>query len=134
MRILSLSNTCSITGEFAMTTIYTCTEPKDAWSLVSHFLGNKLLVIGMSNDEAAISRIRSELIGSLYMLVRNMNVHGHVDDASKIQQILDMVTDQDVTKAEVCEAIHNKNHELNAGKREFDTTMANLRAKGAFRS
>ena len=102
-----------------MTTIYTCTEPKDAWSLVSHFLGNKLLVIGMSNDEAAISRIRSELIGSLYMLVRNMDAHNHHDDAAKIQQIMDMVTDQDVTKAEVCKAIHEKNRELNAFRAKF---------------
>jgi hypothetical protein len=97
-----------------MSTVYTCAEPKDAWSFVSHFLGNRLLVIGVSNNEVTISRIRAELIGNLYVLIRNMDAHGHHDDATKIQQILDMVTDQDVTKAEVYKAIHEKNRELNA--------------------
>lgn len=129
-----------------MTTIYTCTEPKDAWSLVSHFLANNLQVISSACDpaeiavnfkertEATINRSRAELIGNLYMLIRRMNTHGHTDDASKIQQILDMVTDHDVTNAAVREAIHAKNRELNAGKREFDAAMAELRAKGAFQS
>src|SRR3989344_199948 len=122
-----------------MTTVYTCTEPKEAWSLVSHFLGNQLLSISLasevfekrlkdeSEDEtvrdengAIISRSRAQLIGNLYMLVRRMSAHGHTDDSTNIQQILDMVTDQDVTKAEVRQAIHDKNYELNAGKREFD--------------
>ncbi|MDP2665143.1 MAG: hypothetical protein Q8P23_00645 [bacterium] len=136
-----------------MSTVYTCTEPKDAWSLVSHFLGNQLLVISLSSEvleeegkyisqnemvrdrhEAVISCSRAQLIGNLYMLVRNMNAHGHDGDASKIQHILDMVTDQDVTKAEVREAIHAKNREFNANKREFDAAMAELRSKGAFQS
>ena len=115
--------------------------------MVTHFLGNELLVISLSSEalgkllheekektERIISDARAQLIGNLYMLVRNMNAHGHTDDAAKIQQILDMVTDQDVTKDEVREAIHGKNHELNAQKREFDAAMAELRAKGAFQS
>lgn len=129
-----------------MATIYTCTEPKDAWSLVSHFLANNLLVISGACDaseiavnfqdvtEAKINRSRSELIGSLYMLIRRMDAHGYHDEAGKIQQILDMVTDQDVTTAEVRKAIHAKNCEFNAGKREFDATIAELRAKGAFQA
>lgn len=132
-----------------MSTVYTCTEPKEAWGLVSHFLGNQLLVISLSceareklpddkvvreENEARISRSRAQLIGSLYMLIRNMDAYGHHDDAAKIQQILDMVTDQDVNKTEVREAIHDKNRELNAGKREFDAVMAQLRTKGAFQS
>ena len=128
-----------------MTTVYTFETHKDAWSLVSHFLGNDLLAIGMATEvlgkllheqkektERIISDARAQLIGNLYMLVRNMNAHGHADDAANIQQILDMVTDQDVTKAEVREAIHDKNHELNVQKREFDAVMADLRARGAF--
>lgn len=129
-----------------MSTVYTCTEPKDAWALVSHFLANNLLVISGACEaseiavnfqdvtERKIDRSRAELIGSLYMLVRNMDAHGHHDDAARIQQILDMVTDQDVTSATVREAIHAKNSELNAGRREFDAAMAELRAKGAFQS
>jgi len=128
-----------------MSTVYTCTKPEEAWSLVTHFLGNELLVISLSSEvlgkllheekektERIISDARAQLIGNLYMLVRNMNAHGHADDAANIQQILDMVTDQDVTKAEVREAIHDKNHELNVQKREFDAVMADLRARGAF--
>lgn len=115
-----------------MTTIYTCTEPKDAWSLVSHFLGNKLLVISLASEaperesEATISHSRAELIGSLYMLIRRMDAHGHHDEAGKIQQILDMVTDHDVTKGEIRQAIHDKNREFNARTREFDATKENL--------
>lgn len=129
-----------------MTTIYTCTEPKDAWALVSHFLGNQLLVISGACEvvekdddsrekaDAIISRSRAQLIGSLYMLVRRMSSCGHIEDASNIQQILDMVTDQDVTNADVRKAIHDKNHELNAGAREFAAAMVELRAKGAFKA
>lgn len=102
-----------------MTTIYTCTEPKEAWNLVSHYLGNRLLVINLSKDEDTISRVRTELIGSLYVLIRRMDAHGHHSDAAKIQQILDMVTGQDVTRAGVIKAIHEKNRELNVFRAKY---------------
>jgi len=130
-----------------MTTVYTFETPKDAWSLVSHFLGNDLLAIGMATEvlgkllheqkektERIISDSRAHLIGNLYVIIRRMNAYGYHDDASKIQQILDMVTDQDVTNEQVRHAIHEKNRELNAQKHEFDMAMANIRAKGTFRS
>jgi hypothetical protein len=115
-----------------MTTVYTCTEPKDAWGLVAHFLGNQLFAIsgacGMltgnnslkERAEEMISRSHIELIGNLYIIVRKMHVHGHADDASKIQQILNMITDEDVAKAEVRQAI----------MRKFDAVMAQVRAVG----
>lgn len=132
-----------------MTTIYTCTEPKDAWSLVSHFLANQLLIISLAceareklpddkvlrdENEATISRAHLILSGDLFFLVHKMKAYGHADDSAKIQQILGMIVDQDVTKPEVREAIHAKNRELNAGKREFDAAMVVLRVKGAFQS
>ena len=129
-----------------MTTVRTCTEPKDAWGLVSHFLGNNLLVVSgaceMAKEDASsiekaetmISNVRANLAGNLYMLVRRMNSCGHANDASKIQQILDMVTDQDIANAEVRQAIHDKNREFNAGKREFEAAMEELRTKGAFQT
>jgi len=108
-----------------MTTVYTCTEPKDAWGLVSHFLANRFLVIDGACErveedtsfaekaEAMISNAHANLVGNLYLIIRRMNSCGYIVDASEIQKILDMVTDQDVTKAEVRQAIHAKNREFN---------------------
>jgi len=102
-----------------MTTVRTCTEPKDAWGLVSHVLGNKLLVISasLSGAEESIPRVHAELVGDLHILIHRMNMHNHPDDASKIQQILDMVVSLDVTKREVRDAIYDKNNELNPSTR-----------------
>ena len=125
-----------------MATIYTCTEPEEAWQLVSHFLANLLQVI-MSNSELmdvpqteteldyrknSIDRNRAQLIGVLYVLARKMS-NGYSDDAAKIQQILDMVVEQDVTNAEVRKAIFAKHEEFDANARHFKATMEKLRAE-----
>jgi len=125
-----------------MATRWNCTKPEDAWGLVSHFLGNHLLVISMYAEqvtgeseedkekrERVVSDTRAELVGSLYVIVRNMRQHNHSDDADRIQLILDMVTDQAVTQQRVRSAIHDKHRELDAGKREFEAQLARLRAE-----
>src|SRR3990167_11358638 len=112
-----------------MPTIYEIEEPKDAWGMVSHFLGNDLMVIqfavenhaDQNTDQQAnvISHARRGCIGGLYVLVCKMRQHGHEDDAAKIQEILDMAVEMDVTDANVHRAIHDKHHELSKHAREF---------------
>ncbi len=119
-----------------MATVYTLTTPKEAWALVSHFLGNYLLVIAMNSSpdlgaialrsreqrERVVSDNRGQLIGSMYMIVRNLNKHGHSNEGGKVQQILDMIADQDVTDPNVRDAIHAKQKELDTGVSEFEET------------
>ena len=124
-----------------MPTIYEIEEPKDAWGMVSHFLGNDLMVIqfavenhaDQNTDQQAnvISHARRGCIGGLYVLVCKMRQHGHEDDASKIQEILNMVVEKDVADPDVRQAIHDKHHELNAQARQFAAALRNTAAEHA---
>jgi len=108
-----------------MATAFDCTEPKDAWRLVSHFLGNLLLVISMKSEaeesksedergrrETERGRTHAQLIGLLYLLVLRMKESGHQDTSSKVQQILDMVVAVDTNDKNALQAIHHKHEEL----------------------
>ena len=127
-----------------MSTVRTCTTPKDGWALYSHFLGNLLLVIqiqgedrGEEDEDSKDRRERviydawAQLAGNLYMIMRRMKLSGHDDDAAKMQQIIDMVVEQDLTDSEVCKAIHAKHDELDASHREFKAELAKLKAEHA---
>ena len=124
-----------------MSTSRTCTTPKDGWALYHHFLGNLLLVIRMqgwerseeSEDkkdkrERIVSNAWSQLVGHLYMVMRRMKLNGHDDEAAKMQQIIDMVVEQDLTDPKVIEAVHAKEAELNVQARHFKEEMERLRA------
>lgn len=116
-------------------TVNTCTTPEEGWVLVSHFLNNLLLVIQMQGtrgrgeeDEAnkhkrvqVIDDIRAQLVGNLYMVRRRMKHYTYNDEATKMQKIIDMVIDQNVSDPEVCKAIYAKHTELNDGYRELVT-------------
>ena len=127
-----------------MSTMRTCTTPEEGWGLYSHFLGNLLLSIQMQGPnwvkgeetatekdrrDRAVSDSWAKLAGSLYMIMRRMKLNGHDDVAAKMQQIVDMVVEQDLTDPEVCEAIHAKHKELNVQSQDFDTQLAALRAE-----
>ena len=127
-----------------MSTVRTCTTPKDGWALYSHFLGNLLLVIqiqgedrGEEDEDSKDRRERviydawAQLAGNLYMIMRRMKLGGHDDEAAKMQQIIDMVVEQDLTDSEVCKAIHAKHDELDASHREFKAELAKLKAEHA---
>lgn len=127
-----------------MSTVRTCTTPKDGWALYSHFLSNLLLVIQMQREdrgeededskdkrERVIHDAWAQLAGNLYMIMRRMKLSGHNDDAAKMQQIVDMVVEQDLTDPEVCRAIHAKHNELDASHREFKEALARLKAEHA---
>ena len=127
-----------------MSTVRTCTTPKDGWALYSHFLGNLLLVIQMQGEdrggededskdrrERVIHDAWAQLAGNLYMIMRRMKLSGHDDDAAKMQQIVDMVVEQNLTDPEVCKAIHAKHDELDASHREFKAELAKLKAEHA---
>lgn len=128
-----------------MSTARTCTTPKDGWALYHHFLGNLLLVIRMQGEdyqkeeseenrdkrERIISDTWAELTGHLYMIMRRMQANGHLEDAAKMQQLVDMTVELDLTDPAVCEAIHAKNEELYIPAREFKEIVERLRAEHA---
>ncbi|MDP1690291.1 MAG: hypothetical protein Q8L52_03785 [bacterium] len=121
-----------------MSTALTCTDPKDAWALVSHFLGNLLQAIGLNSEiegiadpdkrKNVIHSIHLKLIGSLYALVRSMNKCGQAEEAAKIQQVLDMVVEGDLTKIDVRNAIFDKHKELDPQVNLFKESLARLKA------
>lgn len=126
-----------------MSTFRTCTTPEDGWALIHHFLGNLLILIPLkSADEKgepdeekkykhtrAIDDIWAELLGKLYMIMRRMKLHSHDGVAYKMQQIIDMIVELDLTNEEVCRSIHDKETELNPLMRSFEATLAELRTK-----
>jgi hypothetical protein len=122
-----------------MSTVFTCTTPDEGWALFSHFLGNKLLSIRMcqerkKNDKEVIverdkiiSNTWCELVGSLYLIMRRMQTYGYNDDAAKMQQIIDMTTELDLTDPATHDKIHDKHKELDKRVSEFDEALAKLR-------
>jgi len=128
-----------------MSTARTCTTSKDGWALYSHFLGNLLLLIrmqGWDHDgeeseekkdkrERIISDAWAQLTGHLYMIMRRMQANGHQEDAAKMQQLVDMTVELDLTDPAVCDAIHAKHKELYVPKSQFEATVERLRAEHA---
>jgi hypothetical protein len=129
-----------------MATIFSVQTPKEGWGLVSHYLGNYLLVtqwhgdktdtgrdnikeLGAEKCERIVFDNHTKLIGAMHMIVRNLNKHGHAEEASKVQQILDMIIEQDVTNPVVAKAIHAKHEELDSGKGEFRAALEQMRAE-----
>ncbi len=125
-----------------MSTVRTCVTPNEGWALYSHFLGNQLLIISMQGwekgeetEEEANKRERvvhdawTKLAGCLYMIMRRMKLNGHEDTATKMQQIIDMVVEQDLTDPEVCKAIHAKHKELDTSQCEFEEGLARFQAE-----
>lgn len=125
-----------------MSTTRTCTAPEDGWALYSHFLGNNLLAIRLQQErkdeetdeessakrERVISDAWSKLVGNLYMIMRRMLANGHQDDAARMQQIIDMTVELDLTDPATHDTIHNKQKELDTRQSNFEAELAKLRA------
>ncbi|MBU3901111.1 hypothetical protein KJ590_02410 [Patescibacteria group bacterium] len=128
-----------------MSTARTCTTPKDGWALYHHFLGNNLLVIASqgwdreeeenedrkNKRERVIADTWAELVGNLYMIMRRMQANGHNEDAAKMQQIVDMTVELDLTDQAVRDAIHAKHRELYVPASQFEASIERLRAEHA---
>ena len=125
-----------------MASVLTCTTPKEGWALVGHFIGNLVPLIGLygevgedEKEEGKNKRERviydswTKLAGNLYMVVRRMKSNGHDEEAAKMQQLLDMVTDFNLTDREVRKAVIDKYEELDAVARGFTEELARLRAE-----
>ena len=125
-----------------MATVRNFTTPKEGWSLANHFLSNLVPLIGLyggvgeketetqkDKRERVIYDSRTKLAGSLYMIVRRMKSNGHDGEAAKMQHLLDMVIDLDLTDPEVRKAINDKHAELDANIREFQEELTKLRAE-----
>jgi pyruvate-formate lyase-activating enzyme len=131
-----------------MATVFTVETPKDAWGLVSHFLGTYLTPIpwyggqmpehhrlveetGVEECERIILNNRTKLVGAMHMIARNLDRSGHVDDATKVQQLLEMIATQNVTDPTVVEAIFAKHEEFDPSRREFREALDRLNAEHA---
>ena len=126
-----------------MSTARTCTTPKEGWALYHYFLSNNLLAIvsqGWNRDEEEneekkdkreriISDTWAELVGNLYMIMRRMQANGHHEDAAKMQQLIDMTVELDLTDQAVRDAIHAKHEELYPPAGQFEATVERLRAE-----
>ncbi len=110
-----------------MATAFTCTTPQDGWSLYGHFLGNYLVTISFqvkSKNEQDNNKAQKEkqeriiydswlkLIGALYTIKYRIENYGHTEEALKMQQIIDMVVNSDLTDLSKHDAIHAKYEKL----------------------
>lgn len=127
-----------------MSKAYTCTTPEEGWALYSHFLSNRLMAIRFLNEifntktkngeytdkeERGIEDFRANLVGNLYMIMKRMDVNGHNEVARKMQQIIDIILELDITDSETHKKIFDKQRELNINKSEFGTKLAKLMVK-----
>ena len=123
-----------------MSTVRTCTTPKEAWALVSHYLANILMPISLMYEglkeekdeerrgrrEDDILRERSRLIGVLFELSCRMNHHGYTKDRDKIQELLVMVMNGDLSEHSVRVAINARHEELDDNYREFKALVGKM--------
>ena len=79
--------------------------------------------------ERVISEAWTKLVGNLYMIMRRMLIYGHKEDAVKMQQIIDMTVELDLTNPATHETIHNKQKELDNRRSNFEAELAKLRAQ-----
>jgi len=128
-----------------MATKRTCVTSEEGWALYHHFLGNLLNLIPYNSkrereqtDEDEKYKFTREvddiwglLVGNLYLIMRRMKLNGHNDTADKMQQIIDMVVELDLTDQEVCRSIHDKETELSPRMKAFQDELANQRSKRA---
>ncbi len=117
-----------------------CRTPKEAWILLIRAMSGMMIEIEKNSnpqfhpkDETGeekisrkeeITRHHAELVGYLYLAVRQMQKHQHPDVAAKIQQLLDMLTDLNITDPAARDAIQKKHGEINPivaeGKAELE--------------
>lgn len=130
-------------GRETMSTVHTCTTQEEGWALYNHFIGNLLLVIklhlleeGEKEDqtdkdkrERIIYDAWAQLAGNLYMIMRRMNAHGHIEVANKMQAIIDLVVELDLTDPKVHRIICEKQSELDPNTKNFEAELAKLRAQ-----
>jgi hypothetical protein len=125
----------------AMATAFNCTKPSEGWELYSHFLGGLLLAIGANSKapseedevhkdkrERILYDVWAKLLGNLYKIMRQMSLHGYPEDADKMQRLVDMIVETDLTQPEVRIQIHKLHEELNPRVGQLDEMLAQLSA------
>ena len=116
-----------------MSTVDTFTTADAAWSLVHHFLGNRLSAINLITEAKSdgwskdVEDNKVMLISSLKKIVERLFVLGNVEESAKINQIRQMVEEGDLTDLEIVQAIHDKSKELDSKGKAFTEQVEKLR-------
>lgn len=115
-----------------MATIDNFTDPKEGWSLISHYIGNSFLHIRLIVEakgwdwQAEVYYEKVLLTGCLKKIVARMTEYGHTEEAAKMDQLRKMVEDGDLTNSEVTDTIINKEKELSPATRVMDEVVKKL--------
>ena len=115
-----------------MSTVDTFITADDAWSLVHHFLGNRLSAINLVTEDKSdgwdkvVEDNRVMLINSLRKIVERLSALGNVEESVKIDQIRQMVEDGDLTNPATIDAIHAKNLEYSESARAMQAKVKEL--------
>ncbi|MCX6745624.1 MAG: hypothetical protein NTX00_01235 [Candidatus Parcubacteria bacterium] len=72
---------------------------------------------------------QAQLVGNLYMIMRRMRANGHNEVADKMQQIIDMVVELDLTDQGAQNKIYDKLDEFDTSRSKFEAELAKLNAQ-----
>lgn len=115
-----------------MATIDNFTTAEEGWGLVGHFLGNILLVVRMAVSdkqdgwESVVAQNKLKLAERLKRIAQRMADNGYLDDSAKINDILRMVEEGDLTDSAIIDAIHAENLEYNVGAQAIEAKVREL--------
>lgn len=85
----------------------------EGWSLFGYFLQDYLAILTQRRigEERSIDDIWAHLVGRLYITKFRTDFHDD-DDAARMQKIIDMVVEQDITDPNVREEIHRNFNDM----------------------
>jgi len=131
--------------------VQTCTATRDGWQLYNYLLSDRLAHISAHSTssreiwtpdtahdpvenlrcEQVIQNTQAVLVGTLYMIMKRMEINGHVEDTIKMRWLIEMVAGMHITDPRLSEdirAIEAKHDKLNPFKSEFDQEYMELTA------
>jgi len=112
-----------------MATVRNFSTPAEGWQFYSHFIGNALIFIrtrywNVNDENEGVEKKReSDIIGAWASLVGYLTVVQHrmeqIDQeiAEKMQKIIDMVLELDITDPETHDKIHDELRKLSGNSK-----------------
>jgi hypothetical protein len=122
-------------------TSYDVVNPEQAWKLVHHHLGNRMMVIaeysgaeiqehlGKETCERTVEDARAHLIGNLAVIVRRLRRFNHQREARKIGRLMDLLIFRD--PAIVKDIIDAEYRALSPLASVFSDAVVRLRTTGS---